>query len=231
MTAETRIAATGLDPLAEEPHARVPHLVFRDVLGPAWVHGLLGYVAGREADFRPAIVRDRQSGKQRVDKARRDCLALSDLGAARDPFESFLRTAVPRILAGLHLTETAVEPQEFAICAYGDGGHFAGHIDTNEVTDRVRVVSCVYYFAATPRQFSGGELRLYGFPPLSGGRGSDAPFIDITPETDTLVAFPSWIRHQVLPVRVPEDSWRDHRFTINCWLHRTHSGAATSAVR
>src|SRR6266404_2452797 len=27
MTAETRIAATGLDHLAEEPHARVPHLV------------------------------------------------------------------------------------------------------------------------------------------------------------------------------------------------------------
>jgi SM-20-related protein len=231
MTAETRIAATGLDPLAEEPHARVPHLVFRDVLGTAWVRGLLGYVAAREADFRPAIVRDRRSGKQRVDKARRDCLALSDLGTARDHFESFVRAAAPRILAELHLAETAVEPQEFAICAYGNGGRFAGHIDTNEVTDRVRVVSCVYYFAATPRRFSGGELRLYGLPTLSGGRASDAPFIDITPETDALVVFPSWLRHEVLLVRMPEGSWRDHRFTINCWLHRTHSGAAASAVR
>jgi SM-20-related protein len=230
MTAETRIAAAGPDLIAEEPRARVPRLVFRDVLGPGAVRGLLGYVAAREADFTPAIVRDRQSGKQRIDKARRDCLALDDLGPARDPFESFLRTAAPRILAELQLAETAVEPREFAICAYGNGGHFAGHIDTNEVTDRIRVVSCVYYFAAMPRQFSGGELRLYGFPALSRGNAPDAPFVDITPETDTLVAFPSWIRHEVLPVRVPEGgSWRDHRFTINCWLHRTRSGAASVA--
>src|SRR5438445_2059802 len=124
MTAETRIADAGADPLVERSRARIPHLVFRDVLGPEGVRGLLGYVAARQADFRPAIVRDRQSGKQRVDKGRRDCLALGDLGAARDPFESFLRTAVPRVLAELHLAETAVEPQEFAICAYGDGGHF-----------------------------------------------------------------------------------------------------------
>ena len=186
------------------------------------------YVAARQAAFRPAIVRDRKSGKQRVDKDRRDCLALGDLGTARGPFERFVRAAAPRILAELHLAETAVEPQEFAICAYGDGGHFAGHIDTNEVTDRVRVVSCVYYFGARPRRFAGGELRLYGFPMLSGGDASDAPFVDIAPETDTLVAFPSWLRHQVLPVRLSESSWRDHRFTINCWLHRTPSGDAPS---
>ena len=228
MTAETRIADAGADPLVERSRARIPHLVFRDVLGPEGVHGLMGYVAARQADFRPAIVRDRQSGKQRVDKGRRDCLALADIGTARGHFESFLRTAAPRILAELRLADTAVEPQEFAICAYGDGGHFAGHIDTNEVTGRVRVVSCVYYFAATPRRFSGGELRLYGFPALSGKNAPDLRFVDISPETDTLVAFPSWIRHEVLPVRLPEGSLRDHRFTINCWLHRTRSGAPST---
>ena len=231
MAAETRIAAAGAGSFAEEACARVPHLVFRDVLGAAGVGELLQYVMARQMDFRPAIVRDRQSGKQRVDQGRRDCLALGDLGLARRPFESFVCAAAPGILAELHLAETAVEPHEFAICAYGDGGHFAGHIDTNEVTDRIRVVSCVYYFAATPRRFSGGELRLYGLPTLSGGKAPDAPFIDICPETDTLVAFPSWLRHEVLPVRLPEGGWPDHRFTVNCWLHRTRSGAAASAGR
>src|SRR5439155_26175071 len=178
----------------------------------------------REDDCRPAIVRDRQSGKRRIDRGRRDCLALGDLGPAGLPFESFVCAAAPGILAELHLAETAVEPREFAICAYGEGGHFAGHIDTNEVTDRVRVVSCVYYFAATPRRFSGGELRLYGFPALSGKNAPDLRFVDISPETDTLVAFPSWIVHQVLPVRVPSAGWRERRVAINCWLHRTRSG-------
>jgi SM-20-related protein len=221
MSSETRIAVAGPVPAAEESRARVPHLLLRDVLGPAAVVGLLQYVAARQADFRPAIVRDRNSGKRRVDKDQRDCLALADLGTARSPFENFVRTAAPRILGALHLAETAIEPQEFAICAYGDGGHFGGHIDTNEITDRVRVVSCVYYFAETPRRFRGGELRLYGFPTVSGGHRRAAPFIDIDPETDSLVAFPSWIRHQVLPVQLPGDDWREHRFTINCWLHRT----------
>jgi len=224
MAADTRIAAGGAGSLAAAC-ARVPHLVFRNVLGPAGIGELLRYVTAREDDFRPAIVRDRQSGKQRIDRSRRDCLALGDLGPAGRPFESFVCAAAPGILAELHLAETAVEPREFAICAYGEGGHFAGHIDTNEVTDRVRVVSCVYYFAATPRRFSGGELRLYGLPTLSGGNAGDAQFIDIAPETDTLVAFPSWLRHEVLPVRLPEGSWRDHRFTINCWLHRTRASA------
>ena len=45
-------------------------------------------------------------------------------------------------------------------------------------------------------------------------------FADIEPETDSLVAFPSWLRHEVLPVRIPSAAWADGRFTINCWLHR-----------
>ena len=66
---------------------------------------------------------------------------------------------------------------------------FGAHVDTNELTDRVRVISCVYYFARTPGAFGGGELRLYGFPV----RSRNAPVcVDIVPETDTLVAFPSW---------------------------------------
>src|SRR5205085_1307102 len=85
MAAEIRIAAAGGGALAAKRGVRIPHLIFREVLGPAGVGALLQYATAREADFRPAIVRDRRSGKQRVDKARRDCLALGDLGAARRP--------------------------------------------------------------------------------------------------------------------------------------------------
>ena len=147
---------------------------------------------------------------------------LGDLG----PFAARIKTVMDEIsdvvLKGLHLGEFAAEPRQFEICTYGDGGHFDAHIDTAETLDRVRVVSCVYYFAASPRRFSGGELRLFGFPTgLADGR--PAPFVDIIPETDTLVAFPSWLSHEVLPVRVPTGIWVDRRFTINCWIHRVDS--------
>lgn len=207
--------------------ARHPHLIFRDVLGSANVAELLQHVALRERNFRPAVVRNRRSGERRVDRGQRDCLVLGDLGPYRQMIETFVNNAMPRLLAELRLNEASVEPREFEICAYGDGGRFGVHVDTNELLDRVRVASCVYYFAASPQRFSGGELRLHGLPTLSAGKPPGAPpFVDIAPETDMLVVFPSWLRHEVLPVRVPSGAWADWRFSINCWLLRRQRGAA-----
>jgi SM-20-related protein len=201
--------------------ARCPHLVFRNVLGADIVAQLLQHATQHEADFKPAVIRSRQSGERRVDPGQRDCLFLSDLGPFKPMINSFIRGSIPKMLAELQLGEAAVEPREFEICAYGDGGHFGAHVDTNELTDRVRVISCVYYFAASPQRFSGGELRLHGFPVRSVEGAAVAPVsVDIAPETDTLVAFPSWMRHEVLPVRVPSGAWADRRFSINCWVLR-----------
>jgi hypothetical protein len=47
-----------------------------------------------------------------------------------------------------------------------------------------------------------------------------ATFADIEPEYDTLVFFPSWSPHEVLPVHVPSGRFMDSRFDINCWIHR-----------
>jgi Rps23 Pro-64 3,4-dihydroxylase Tpa1-like proline 4-hydroxylase len=213
--------ATEAPPHDVGAQARCPHLVFRNVLGLEAVAGLLRHVTRHEQDFKPAIIYNRRSGEPRINLRQRDCLYLRDLGPFRDRFETFVRTAVPRILAELHLAEAAVEPRELEICAYGDGGHFGAHVDTHEMTDRVRVISCVYYFAASPQRFSGGELRLHGFPVRSAEGATVAPaFVDIAPDTDTLVAFPSWLRHEVLPVRVPSGAWADRRFSVNCWVLR-----------
>lgn len=202
------------------PPARCPHLIFREVLGAACVAELLAHVGRHEPDFEPAVVRSRQTGERRVDVRQRDCLYLRDLGRFRTMIDRFTRNALAAMLAGLRLRENAVEPREFEICSYGDGGRFGAHVDTNELTDRVRVISCVYYFARTPRAFSGGELRLHGFSVPSA---RNAPvFVDIAPETDILVAFPSWMRHEVRPVRVPSGLWADRRFTMNCWLLRVN---------
>ena len=209
--------------------ARCPSLVLRDVLGASTVTDLLAYVIEREKDFRPSVVRNRESGERRVDTNRRNCLNLNDLG----PFAARVKRLVSEVsdfaLTKLGLVERAVIPREFAISTYGDGGHFSPHIDTAEMLDQVRIMSCIYYFAATPRRFGGGELRLFGFPTLSA-RGAPMRFVDIVPETDTMVVFPSWLCHEVLPVQVQTGAWTDRRFTINCWFHRTGSaGGETRA--
>jgi len=206
--------------------ARCPHLIFGNVLGADAVAELLRHVARREADFKPAVIRNRRSGERRIDPRQRDCLYLDDLGSFKPTIDSFIRGSIPKMLAELQLGEAALEPREFEICAYGEGGHFGAHVDTNELTDRVRVISCVYYFAASPQRFSGGALRLHGFPVRSADGATVAPaFVDVAPQTDTLVAFPSWMRHEVLPVRVPSGAWADRRFSINCWVLRPKRNA------
>jgi hypothetical protein len=116
--------------------ARCAHLIFGNVLGADIVAELLQRVARREADFKPAVIRNRRSGERRVDPRQRDCLFLGDLGPFKPMIDSFIRGSIPKMLAGLQLGEAAVEPREFEICAYGDGGHFGAHVDTNELTDR-----------------------------------------------------------------------------------------------
>jgi hypothetical protein len=204
--------------IATPPMAACPHLVFRDIFGKTTVAELLSYVADRQADFAQARVRNRISGEGRVDYGLRNSLSLGDLGPFRALFETYVRATMASAITGLGLTEPAVEPHGFEIIAYPDGSRFGAHIDTDERLTRVRVLSCVYYFAVTPPGFSGGELRLYGLPTLSGG---PVRFIEIVPETDTMVVFPSWLRHEVRPVRVPSAAWLDGRFTLNCWLHRS----------
>lgn len=223
------ISARSQDRALSDP--RCPHVVYRNVLGARSVAALLEYVALRQNDFRPAPMRMRGSGRDAVDLDRRDCLLLRDVGPVRAEIETFVRAIAPHALAELGLIEPAVEPREFEISAHGDGGHFASHVDTTDTPDRVRILSCVYYFAKTPRRFDGGELRLFGFPDLRGG-SSAAPSADVVPETDSLVAFPSWLTHEVRPVRVPSRDWADGRFAINCWIHRvskTESGPKVAA--
>jgi len=214
------------------PDPRCPHVIFERVFGRERVAALLDYAETRRADFRPAKIRRRASGERTVDTQRRNHFQLRGLGAFEDTLDRFVRSVTRTMLDTLHLAEPAVEPREFDLTAYRDGDYFRAHIDTSEVADKVRVVSCIYYFGATPPRFSGGALRLHGFPkPSPDGTPAPVPYVDVAPESDTLVAFPAWLWHEVLPVHVPSGAWCDSRFAINCWLHRTGPSTAEGLAR
>jgi SM-20-related protein len=200
---------------------RCPHILVQNVLGPTIVKELFEYSCARERDFAPSLVKNRYFGPERIDSAVRDCDRLADLGK----FRAKLCTVLCRIsgLASteLGLSEAAIEPHEFEISRYADGGHFAPHLDTGTTLSRLRILSGVYYFAPTPLRFSGGALRLYALPTASAKTGQELLSVDIMPETDTLVLFPSWVWHEVLDVKITSDAWADGRFAINCWFHRS----------
>lgn len=198
-----------------------PHAVFRDVLGAQAVAGLLAHVAATEADFKPREVLNPESGQRSVDHSRRRSVWNKNLGGFAAPIAAFVRHTIAPALAQLQLPEVVPVPKGLEINAYGDGSKFGVHIDNINRVAKLRMLSCVYYFAVTPRRFSGGELRLYPLPTLPAGQSDGSPaFVEIVPETDTMVVFLSWLRHEVRPVSVPSHAWIDSRFTINCWLHR-----------
>jgi SM-20-related protein len=206
------------DRLEWSPEKRCPYGAVRDVFGTSIVLMLLDYVAERRAAFKPTLVRSRLSGERRADSSLRLSFSMKDLGPFRPQIESVMREIAPIALARLGLIEPKVEPREFEFARYGDGCYFKTHVDTIERVENVRILSCVYYFSAMPPRYSGGELRLRGFP--DPFRETAGPIIDIAPEPDKLVIFPSWLEHEVLPVLVPSDVWLDGRFSVNCWIHR-----------
>jgi SM-20-related protein len=207
--------------LIETAAPACPHIIFRDVLGAKKASDLLDFVVAGRAKFEPALVRNRNSGQVRLDYDLRGSTTTNDLGEFAALVDGFVREIAGPALAQLKLDEGAVEPREFEMNAFGDGSRFGTHVDTSERLTKVRVLSCVYYFGVTPRPFSGGHLRLYAMPTLSAAKGAPmSNFVDVPPDTDTMVVFPSFLRHEVLPVSVPSKAWIDSRFTINCWVCR-----------
>ena len=79
-----------------------------------------------------------------------------------------------------------------------------------------RLLSGVYYFHREPKAFSGGALRFHRF----GGGETQDDWIDVEPEQDSLVVFPTWARHEVLRVSCPSREFADSRFAVNVWLCR-----------
>lgn len=210
-------------PVAGEVGKFCPHLVFDRVLGPQAVASLVDDVTAREALFKPATVRDRVVGGSEVDYSLRDCLRIQGAGPVHESLAQFISGISSQAVARLQLKESIGAPRDFEITGYRDGNRFGAHIDTDERLNMVRVMTCVYYFAATPRRFTGGELRIWSLPTFSSGRSGAPPcFVDVDPESDRLVIFPSWLRHEVLPVHVPSGAWADGRFTVTCWIPRAN---------
>jgi len=206
--------------IAQNPAIRTlmpPYLVIHDFLDEDMVAGLLEYTVAHETAFQPTMV---GSGMRRPDLAIRVSLATRDLGPFMPILKAKFLAFVPDLVAKLKIDAVTMPKLELQLVAHGDGAFYKRHIDTRTVSDSdsVRVLSGVYYFHNHPKAFTGGALRLYAI-----GDPAMATFVDIEPEHNTLLVFPSWIVHEVMPVSCPSHRFVDSRFAINCWVYRSKS--------
>lgn len=125
---------------------------------------------------------------------------------------------LPRVLDELGLDHFSPGQVEMQLTAHNDGCFYKIHNDSGSPETETRILTYVYYFYQEPKQFSGGELRLYETD-INGSMVTPSDcFNTIEPVNNRIVFFDSRCKHEVLPVACPSRSFPDSRFTLNGWL-------------
>jgi Rps23 Pro-64 3,4-dihydroxylase Tpa1-like proline 4-hydroxylase len=193
-----------------------PHLVIDGFLARAEHAALLEQTLRLgEAAFEQGPVRKGQDNAYR--EARTSRVSRDGLGPLEAMLEQAILARVPELCEELGVAPFAIARTELELVANGDGQRHAAHLDTfvgkRRGAETDRMLSLVYYFHRRPRGFTGGELALY---PL--GTASEPVLID--PADNRLLAFPSYVLHEVRPVACPGNAFEDWRFSVNAWIHR-----------
>lgn len=186
------------------PHVRIGEFLDSDARS-----ALLAWTLENIGRFAPSQVNRGEPGG-----AFRTSVSVRPEKALRHALRGAVEARLAEILAGLRMSAFDHRFEMEAVC-YNDGAYFRRHVDTGSGGQAVRVdrrISAVYYFHNEPKRFSGGQLRLHPLLP------SGTP-VDIEPEQNTLVAFPAFTPHEVLPVACPSRRPADARFAVNIWLH------------
>lgn len=201
----------------------VPDVIIHDDFLPADLHAaLLDYVIAERERFEPAVTVGEEDGVTGAGY-RLALIHPEGLGPLKRAFRGCIERALDGVAAELG-TALPDQPRfEIELAVHRDGAYYKPHIDTHTqraaaVRKYNRLISMVYYFCATPRRFSGGELAIYAL----GGGGEPARLID--PRDNRLVCFSSIAPHAVQPVSVPGDGFGDARYAINCWVNRARDG-------
>jgi Rps23 Pro-64 3,4-dihydroxylase Tpa1-like proline 4-hydroxylase len=196
-----------------------PFCVVRDFLSPGEMYGVLEHALRHAHTFGDATVSlPATQGDSQPDYGLRRS-NISDYIAPLTPvLVPRLQAMIPRVWPHLHLPPMTFQKIEFEVAAHGDGGFFRIHTDSGLPDIAHRRVSCVYYFHREPRQFSGGQLRVYSTLIENGVRRCGTRFVDIEPPRNGLIVFPSDCYHEVTPIRCASSALEDQRLSVNIWF-------------
>jgi SM-20-related protein len=133
-----------------------------------------------------------------------------------------IRASMHEVMALLELPPFPVGRIECQVTASTDGSYFKVHADSGKSEiDATRELTYVYYFNREPKAFTGGELRVYDDAIRNDKLMRTDSFRAFEPLNNSIVFFNAAIMHEVMHVHVPSQDFRDSRFTVNGWVHRT----------
>jgi Rps23 Pro-64 3,4-dihydroxylase Tpa1-like proline 4-hydroxylase len=155
---------------------------------------------------------------------------LADPPPAADPVLAFLRRRLHRLAVEFRLgaefespdgSGPRLELSDVIVTAHCDADFLGPHHDDGWPGLRNgRLLSFVYWFHDQPRRFDGGELTLTGWTSSRGALRPTGPRIDLEPEHDCMVVFPSITRHELHAVSCVPDDFRSARFALVGFIRR-----------
>jgi SM-20-related protein len=194
--------------------------VKRDFLTKPELHALTKYVMEHEPDFTPSTVIPHEGPESTADLSYRKSLVLYNLGEYTSLIQDRLLALLPDVLAAFKRAAFPISQFDIQLTASNDGDFFKVHQDNSSEEINHREISFVYYFHSEPKAFTGGQLKLYNSQDGAVEHSQNRTAQTITPRQNTVVLFPSYLDHEVLPIRCPSRKFVNSRFTVNGWIMR-----------
>ena len=155
-----------------------------------------------------------------VDYDHRRSRVLMDLCGHERMITERVLTCLPRVLQKWGRDPFPIARVETQVTASNHGDFFHCHSDNGAETVAAREITFVYFFHREPKQFTGGELRIYDSRRENDCCVPTANYRTIVPEQNQLILFASGLSHEITPVDCSSGKFADSRFTVNGWVHR-----------
>ena len=195
-------------------------VIFDEFLTPAELNALQQYVLAQETRFQVSEVLSPGVTGSAIDYEQRRSRVLMDLTGHERMIVDRLLTCLPRVLQKWGRDPFVISRIETQTTASNHGDFFRCHSDNAAEEVASREVTFVYFFHREPKQFTGGELRIYDSRRENEYYVPTANYRTIVPEQNQLVMFASGLSHEITPVDSPSGQFTDSRFTINGWIHK-----------
>jgi Rps23 Pro-64 3,4-dihydroxylase Tpa1-like proline 4-hydroxylase len=219
-TTSTQPKTGGVAVLEASDYVSAECVVLDEFLTSAELNTLRQYILEQEIRFEISEVLSPGVTAGAVDYERRRSRVLMDLGGHERVIVDRVLTCLPRVLQKWGRDPFPISRIEAQTTASNHGDFFCCHSDNGAEAVATREITFVYFFHLEPKQFSGGELRIYDSRRENDNYVPTANYRTIVPEQNQLVLFASGLSHEITPVDCPSGQFADSRFTVNGWVHR-----------
>jgi len=219
-TTSTQPKTGGIAVLEASDYVSAECVVLDEFLTSAELNTLRQYILEQEMRFEISEVLSPGVTAGAVDYERRRSRVLMDLGGHERVIVDRVLTCLPRVLQKWGRDPFPISRVEAQTTASNHGDFFCCHSDNGAAAVATREITFVYFFHREPKQFSGGELRIYDSRRENDNYVPTANYRTIVPEQNQLVLFASGLSHEITPVDCPSGQFADSRFTVNGWVHR-----------